>query len=137
MQLLVTGVDPGTRAVTRRALKVCNSYLYVLDQVLLPTPNNSLSAIPEVNATFLQALANLGNPSTSSSSTSGSVGNVTDPVSAASQISFTMCQPAPGACVSPFLLKHTFSSAQVAFPETFCRMSQTTTVLELQACHAG
>lgn len=81
MQLQVTGVDPGTRAVTRRALKVCNSYLYILDQVLLPAPDNRLSAIPEVNATFLQALANLGNPSTSSSSTSGSVGNVTDPVS--------------------------------------------------------
>ncbi len=82
MQLLVTGVDPNIRAVTQRALKVCNSYLYVLDAVLLPTQNNRLSAIPEVNATFLQALANLGNPASSSSSaTSGSVGNITDPVS--------------------------------------------------------
>ena len=82
MQLLVTGVDPNIRAVTQRALKVCNSYLYVLDAVLLPAQNNRLSAIPEVNATFLQALANLGNPSSSSSSsTSGSVGNITDPVS--------------------------------------------------------
>ena len=107
MQLLVTGVDPGTRAVTRRALKVCNSYLYVLDQVLLPTPNNSLSAIPEVNATFLQALANLGNPSTSSSSTSGSVGNVTDPVSSASQISFTMLT-CSGSLRLPFLAEAHF-----------------------------
>ncbi|CAL5228405.1 g11533 [Coccomyxa viridis] len=79
-RLLVTGVDPNIRAVTQRALKVCNSYLYVLDAVLLPAQNNRLSAIPEVNATFLQALANLGNPSSSSSSsTSGSVGNITDP----------------------------------------------------------
>ena len=87
MQLLVTGVDPNIRAVTQRALKVCNSYLYVLDAVLLPAQNNRLSAIPEVNATFLQALANLGNPaSSSSSSTSGSVGNITDPVSHSSHL---------------------------------------------------
>ena len=82
MQLRVTGVDPRTRATTLKALKVCNSYLYVLDQVLLPAQNNQLSAIPVVNATFLQALASLGNPSSSSSSTSSSVGNITDPVSA-------------------------------------------------------
>ena len=80
LQLQVTGVNPNTRATTVRALKVCNSYLYILDQVLLPTPNNSLSAIPEVNATFLQALASLGNTGGSSSSTAA-VGNVTDPVS--------------------------------------------------------
>jgi len=80
LQLQVTGVNPNTRALTIRALKVCNSYLYILDQVLLPTPNNSLSAIPEVNATFLQALASLGNTGSSSSS-STAVGNVTDSVS--------------------------------------------------------
>ena len=57
MQLIVEGVNPDTRAVTMRAYKVCNSYLYILDQVLLPTRRNDLTAIPEVNATFLQALA--------------------------------------------------------------------------------
>ena len=70
MQLIVEGVNPDTRAVTMRAYKVCNSYLYILDQVLLPTRRNDLSAIPEVNATFLQALASLGASSSSSSSSS-------------------------------------------------------------------
>ena len=72
MQLIVEGVNPDTRAVTMRAYKVCNSYLYILDQVLLPTHANDLSAIPEVNATFLQALASLGASSSSSSSSSSS-----------------------------------------------------------------
>ena len=70
MQLIVEGVNPDTRAVTMRAYKVCNSYLYILDQVLLPTHRNDLTAIPEVNATFLQALASLGASSSSSSSSS-------------------------------------------------------------------
>lgn len=81
VQLLITGVNPNTRAMTLRALKVCNSYLYILDQVLLPTPSNRLSTIPEVNATFLQALASLGAPAAASSGNSA-VGNITDPVSA-------------------------------------------------------
>ena len=70
MQLIVEGVNPDTRARTLRAYKVCNSYLYILDQVLLPTRRNDLSAIPAVNATFLQALASLGSSSSSSSSSS-------------------------------------------------------------------
>lgn len=80
---MITGVNPDTQAVTLRALKVCNSYMYVLDQVLLPTPSNDLSTIPDVNATFLQALASLGNTNVSSSNTS--VGSITDPVSASSR----------------------------------------------------
>ena len=72
VQLIVEGVNPDTRAVTMRAYKVCNSYLYILDQVLLPTRRNDLTAIPEVNATFLQALASLGASSSSSSSSSSS-----------------------------------------------------------------
>ena len=83
MQLVITGVNPDTQAVTLRALKVCNSYMYVLDQVLLPTRSNGLSTIPDVNATFLQALASLGNTNASSSNTS--VGSITDPVSISSR----------------------------------------------------
>ena len=83
VQLVITGVNPDTHAVTLRALKVCNSYMYVLDQVLLPTPSNDLSTIPDVNATFLQALASLGNTNGSSSTTS--VSNITDPVSISSR----------------------------------------------------
>ena len=70
MQLIVEGVNPDTRAVTMRAYNGCNSYLSILHQGLRPTHANDLSAIPEVNATFLQALASLGASSSSSSSSS-------------------------------------------------------------------
>ena len=93
MQLIVEGVNPDTRARTLRAYKVCNSYLYILDQVLLPTRRNDLTAIPDVNATFLQALASLG---TSSSSSSSSSSTATDNVSLPKLQAFAQLLPALG-----------------------------------------
>ena len=74
---------PGNHAVTLKAIHVCASWIYVIDQILLPTPTANLSQVPPVNATFLRALASLGGTggtaATPVTGTTG-VGAITDPV---------------------------------------------------------
>lgn len=79
-QLLIKTVNPGNEARTLKAIKVCESYIYVIDNILLPTPNNTIASVPAVNSTFLEALIGLGSDSSPATSSPG-VGIVTDPVS--------------------------------------------------------
>lgn len=44
-QLVISTVNPGNRAVTLKAIHVCASWIYVVDQVLLPTPTTNLSQV--------------------------------------------------------------------------------------------
>lgn len=81
LQLLIKTVDPAIEARTLKAIKVCESYIYVIDNVLLPTADDSITSVPPVNATFLQALIGLGNDASTATSSSGGFGTVTDPVS--------------------------------------------------------
>lgn len=59
--------------------QVCQSYIYIVDEILLPTRNNSLSSVPAVNTTFLQSLIGAGSNAAPSTGASG-VGTITDPV---------------------------------------------------------
>lgn len=59
---------------------MCSSYIYIVDEILLPTRNNSLSSVPAVNTTFLQSLIGAGNNAAPSTSASPGVGTITDPV---------------------------------------------------------
>jgi hypothetical protein len=60
--------------------QVCSSYIYIVDEILLPTRNNSLSSVPAVNTTFLQSLIGAGNNAAPSTAASPGVGTITDPV---------------------------------------------------------
>ncbi len=59
--------------------QVCQSYIYIIDEILLPTRNNTLASVPAVNTTFLQSLIGAGANAAPASGASG-VGTITDPV---------------------------------------------------------
>ncbi|CAL8466019.1 g5555 [Coccomyxa elongata] len=77
-RLVVSTIHPGNQARTLRAIKVCQSYIYIIDEILLPTSNNTLASVPAVNTTFLQSLIGAGANAAPASGASG-VGTITDP----------------------------------------------------------
>lgn len=83
---MITTVNPADHARTLKAIKVCNSWVYVIDEVLLPMASASLADVPAVNSTFLKALASLGGTTgcggqaSTAAAATYAFGAITDPV---------------------------------------------------------
>ncbi|BDA48212.1 Uncharacterized protein sll1483 at N-terminal half [Coccomyxa sp. Obi] len=144
-RLVVSTVHPGNQARTLRAIKVCQSYIYIIDEILLPTRNNSLASVPAVNTTFLQSLIGAGANAAPASGASG-VGTITDPSCRTSFLAAAQATPGLDFLVQAIqrgnladVLPAAGSGATVFAPnnEAFTNMLQTLNLTIVDALNLG